>query len=300
MEELINELQAARLEKDLSLEDISKHTKIQIHLLEALEMGKFENFAGEIYLKGVISSYARVVGLNPQEILQKYKQLKNNDYDEEYSEKEQLKTDSKEVAAREQRELFKSMERSPKQLAVKTNKVNAGSILLYGAVILLLLVGSWYLFISEPDLEQNGVEYPEVLPPEDEITEPEINDEDNGEEEEEKEDIEENDEVEDEEIEISKIESSNTESHWEVQGAEEIEVLLEFNGHCWIDLYADEENVYQEGFHSGDEVNVSANEQIRIRLGDPRVVGLFINDKEVEGLEDMNNPHDFIIFRDNE
>ena len=297
MEELINELQTARLEKNLSLEDISEQTNIQIHLLEALEMGKFDNFAGEIYLKGVISSYARVVGLNPQEILQKYKQLKKGNIDEENDQKEQVKADSKEVAAREKREAFKSMERSPKKLSLKKSKVNAGSVLLYGAVILLLMVGSWYLFISEPDLEQNGVEYPEVLPPEEEISEPETDDEDNDEKEEEEEE-EERDE--DEEIEIGEIESSNTESQWEVKGAEEIEVLLEFNGHCWIDLYSDEENIYQEGFHSGDEVNVSADQEVRIRLGDPRVVGLFINDKEVEGLEDINNPHDFIITLDNE
>src|SRR5690606_38326079 len=56
----------------ITLQDIAEQTKVKIFRLEAFEKGDFSVFAGEVYLKGVIGSYAKAVGLNPAHVLEIY------------------------------------------------------------------------------------------------------------------------------------------------------------------------------------------------------------------------------------
>ncbi|NLZ28396.1 MAG: DUF4115 domain-containing protein, partial [Firmicutes bacterium] len=72
MEELIKLLRDSRKERKISLQDIAAQTKIKVSRLEAFEKGDFSVFAGEVYLKGAISSYAKAVGLDPVRVLKIY------------------------------------------------------------------------------------------------------------------------------------------------------------------------------------------------------------------------------------
>lgn len=77
MKEIGEYLRKAREEKELSLKDIQEITKIRLQYLEAMENGDFEGIPGEVYRKGFLVNFANAVGLDGQQLLEKYYQLKN-------------------------------------------------------------------------------------------------------------------------------------------------------------------------------------------------------------------------------
>jgi cytoskeletal protein RodZ len=68
---LAETLKKAREGRNLGLEDISKKTRISVKFLEKIENGNYD-FAPEPYVRAFIRSYARVVGLNPDEVIKLY------------------------------------------------------------------------------------------------------------------------------------------------------------------------------------------------------------------------------------
>lgn len=76
MKEIGDLLREARVKRKLSLEEINDTTKIRLDQLEAIEAGDFQKLPGEVYVKGFIMNFARAVGLDEHEVLQKYYELK--------------------------------------------------------------------------------------------------------------------------------------------------------------------------------------------------------------------------------
>ena len=66
-----DELKKHREKAGISLQNVAAKTRIDIKFLEALEDGNF-NFLPDIYVKAFIKQYAKVVGLDEDETLQKY------------------------------------------------------------------------------------------------------------------------------------------------------------------------------------------------------------------------------------
>lgn len=60
-----SDLKAARESRKISLDTVSKRTKIPTKYLEALEENHFDIFPSHTYAKGFIRAYAKVVGLDP-------------------------------------------------------------------------------------------------------------------------------------------------------------------------------------------------------------------------------------------
>ena len=58
------ELQKARLDKGLSLDDIHHTTKIQKRYLAAIENGQFDQLPGAFYERAFVRQYAAAVGLD--------------------------------------------------------------------------------------------------------------------------------------------------------------------------------------------------------------------------------------------
>ncbi|TYP54308.1 helix-turn-helix domain-containing protein [Thermosediminibacter litoriperuensis] len=74
--ELGEYLKRMRLSKNISLEQIQKDTKIRIKYLSAIESGSFELIpGGEVYIKGFLKNYAEAVGLDSKAILERYKEI---------------------------------------------------------------------------------------------------------------------------------------------------------------------------------------------------------------------------------
>src|SRR3954469_756837 len=65
-------LRAGRAHRGMSLDDVAKVTKIQPRILERLEAGKLDGLPAEVFVRGFVRSFARCVGLDEREALQRY------------------------------------------------------------------------------------------------------------------------------------------------------------------------------------------------------------------------------------
>jgi cytoskeleton protein RodZ len=61
-------LRRERLRKALSLEQISRETKVSVRLLEAIERDQFELLPGGVFAKNFVRQYARFLGLDGEEL----------------------------------------------------------------------------------------------------------------------------------------------------------------------------------------------------------------------------------------
>ncbi|MGZ9584568.1 helix-turn-helix domain-containing protein [Paenibacillus marinisediminis] len=73
MSELGQMLKSARIEKGLSLDDVQEATKIRKRYLEAIEEGDYKVLPGSFYVRAFVKTYAETVGLNPDDVLQYYR-----------------------------------------------------------------------------------------------------------------------------------------------------------------------------------------------------------------------------------
>ena len=72
-------LKKARKAQGLSIDDIKNKSKIKKSYLEALENDNYKKLPGKVYTKVYIRGYAKIVGLEPQELLSEYENEKNAD-----------------------------------------------------------------------------------------------------------------------------------------------------------------------------------------------------------------------------
>jgi len=75
--------QYLRRERDvrgMSLDEIADRTRIAVRHLERIEEGCFHELPGEVFVKGYLRSYARAVGLSPEEVLGRYANEQRAEY----------------------------------------------------------------------------------------------------------------------------------------------------------------------------------------------------------------------------
>jgi len=65
-------LKKIRLERRLSLADVSKSTKIQMKYLAFLEDGEYSKLPADVYVKGFLKSYANYLGLSETVLIKQY------------------------------------------------------------------------------------------------------------------------------------------------------------------------------------------------------------------------------------
>ncbi|MBU1202596.1 helix-turn-helix domain-containing protein [Patescibacteria group bacterium] len=70
---LSDKLKQARISQEVSLEEMSQATKIQIKYLEILEEGDYQKLPGDIYAKAWLKLYADFLSLDISELLADYK-----------------------------------------------------------------------------------------------------------------------------------------------------------------------------------------------------------------------------------
>ncbi|WP_059105228.1 helix-turn-helix domain-containing protein [Shouchella shacheensis] len=73
MSELGNHLKEVREEKQISLDDLQRTTKIQKRYLLAIEEGRFDALPGLFYARAFVKTYAEAVGINADELMETYK-----------------------------------------------------------------------------------------------------------------------------------------------------------------------------------------------------------------------------------
>jgi cytoskeleton protein RodZ len=65
-------LRAARERRGLSLDQLSHTTKISVRILGAIESNRIDKLPGGIFTRGFLRAYAREVGLDPEDTIQRY------------------------------------------------------------------------------------------------------------------------------------------------------------------------------------------------------------------------------------
>ncbi|MCG8569750.1 MAG: helix-turn-helix domain-containing protein [Spirochaetes bacterium] len=76
MEPLGDYLKAVREEKNLTIDRIVKETHIIKKFIHAIEDDDYSEFPGEAYLKGFLRNYSEYLGLNADEIIRRYENIK--------------------------------------------------------------------------------------------------------------------------------------------------------------------------------------------------------------------------------
>jgi cytoskeleton protein RodZ len=69
------DLRSAREAKGISLEEIAAATRISLRYLKALEEGDLTSFPSEFFARSVVRSYAKAVGLDEKDALERYRAL---------------------------------------------------------------------------------------------------------------------------------------------------------------------------------------------------------------------------------
>jgi cytoskeleton protein RodZ len=67
------DLRRARIARKKSIEDISRATKINSSLVRAIENEAFNTLPGGLFTRGFLRAYAREVGLDPEEVVGRYR-----------------------------------------------------------------------------------------------------------------------------------------------------------------------------------------------------------------------------------
>jgi cytoskeleton protein RodZ len=66
-------LASVRQTKGISLEEIARDTKLRVATLQAIEDGHFENLPGGIYNISYLRQYARAIGADESELVERYR-----------------------------------------------------------------------------------------------------------------------------------------------------------------------------------------------------------------------------------
>jgi cytoskeletal protein RodZ len=281
--EIGERLKEAREEKNISLESLQETTKIQKRYLIAIEEGNLQVLPGKFYARAFIKEYANAVGLDPNELLEEYKE-------------EVPKTEE------ETEVQYSRMQRTRKESSPEKN--NAIFSLMPTIIVILLVIGiffaAWYfiqLAMSDDDSEspeqQNENEII-INNPEDE---PDANGDSGQGEEDETEDTngDANDETEEEaneegtEAELSLVddETSGTNSTFDLNDAgDEVTLTLESSGSTWLDVENDAGESLYSGMFSEDEspaeLDISDEERVYLNIGNAADLSIFFNDTELE------------------
>jgi cytoskeletal protein RodZ len=65
-------LRRLRERKGMSLEEVSRSTRVPMASVERIEADRFDELPGEVFVRGFLKSYARAVEMDPEEILARY------------------------------------------------------------------------------------------------------------------------------------------------------------------------------------------------------------------------------------
>lgn len=273
-------LKEAREEKNISLDSLQETTKIQKRYLVAIEEGNLQILPGKFYARAFIKEYANAVGLDPNELL------------EEYKEEVPKTEDESEVH-------YSRMQRTRKESS--SEKSGAFLSLLPTIIVVLLVIGiffaAWYFIqLAMPDDDANSPE--ELNDNEIIINNPEDGSDENGDADEEEtgetedateESNEEPAEEESAEAELSLVEeeTSGNNSTFDLHDAgEEIMLTLESSGNTWMEIENDAgESLFTGMFSVEDspmEMDVTDEERIYFNIGNAADLTIFFNGTELE------------------
>ncbi|MCH9028522.1 MAG: DUF4115 domain-containing protein [Bacteroidetes bacterium] len=157
-----NELKKTREEAGITLEGVSAKTRIDIKFLKALERGDV-HFLPELYVKAFVKQYAKVIGLDEDETLQRFllakdgKTLPGKEDETIDSEIVETGTEDQESQGQKQEDKKKTLysfsdERAKNNRSSKSMKKK--KLLVYSVSVLIALIGVvliYFLFVKDKE-----------------------------------------------------------------------------------------------------------------------------------------------------
>lgn len=74
-----DQLQAARIEQGLTIEDVATRMHLSLSILQSIEENNFDDITAPIFVKGYLRAYARLVSLDEDEMIQRYVDFYSNE-----------------------------------------------------------------------------------------------------------------------------------------------------------------------------------------------------------------------------
>jgi cytoskeletal protein RodZ len=65
-------LRAQRETRGMSVEEVSRTTRVPVSSVERIEADRFDELPGEVFVRGFLKSYARALGVEPDDVLARY------------------------------------------------------------------------------------------------------------------------------------------------------------------------------------------------------------------------------------
>jgi len=257
-------LKDAREERNISIEEIHKETKILKRYLAAMESGEFSVIpGGDVYIKGFLRNYCTCVGLEPSSVIELYSRLKGDNVEE--------------------KSILISSNTEPVQIDVVSNKFSGYSETNYKKIFAIALSGILVivLLISIRTLMGRHVPEDKVSPAVQEPV-PEVTDNFQ---------VEETPQVEEKKVLVEVIEDSSRNTTYVIDD-EAIEITMDkIIDRCWISVQRDGEQDFEGILNPGDSKTWKAEESIKIRIGNPAAINLLVNGNDLgrprEGARDF-------------
>lgn len=144
------ELKEARKASDLTLQVLYQRTRIDLKFLEAIENGNFE-IIDEVYLRAFIKSYAKTVGLDPEETIQKFDKAKSGHLFDKPAE-EEIEENSESDEPERKKVVFTSENVAPPYYENNQKKKADPRIFIFGVILIVIVVLVYiFAFGESPD-----------------------------------------------------------------------------------------------------------------------------------------------------
>ncbi|MGP4040234.1 helix-turn-helix domain-containing protein [Gracilibacillus sp. D59] len=269
-------LKEERESKNMSLEDIQNVTKIQVRYLEAIEQERFNVMPGSFYVRAFIKEYATVLGLNPDELMEEYKNQLPIEKEEDVA-LSRVKSSKKNNATTKTPVIFSFL---PSVIVV---------LLIVGIVVLVWLFRQNYFSGDEADPtpaenDENTAGESVQLPPNQGTTQNEADENEDGK-------SSGNEPVEEDEpeptTEISLDSYENNESYYTLTTTEEnVNLVITTENRHWLEI-ADKagNSLYEKMFTANEsplELDVSDVEELYLRFGEPQSINIELNEEKLE------------------
>ncbi|WP_243289813.1 helix-turn-helix domain-containing protein [Bacillus sp. FJAT-47783] len=271
MSELGNLLKEARLEKNYSLDELQQITKIQKRYLVGIEEGNYAVMPGNFYVRAFIKQYAEAVGLDPEELFERFENEIPTTYNDDLPEQLSRVRTHKQMP----KSASKALEFLPRVLAV--------SAIVIVAVIVWVLVQK-YTDNKQSENVANGesdevqVESSGINP-----SQPEEQKEPGEAAEEQKEQTEKEEKSNDKQ-QLTVIETKNNQTSYELTNTDRFTLKIASKGRTWLEVKnAKGKKFYYKVMPENNEqtFDLTAESEIHLVIGATNNATIFINDEEV-------------------
>jgi cytoskeletal protein RodZ len=265
-------LRRAREEKQITLDQLSRATKISKTNLTALEAGDFDRLPAPIYTRGFLRAYAREVGLDPEEVVELYMRQVEEAEDELAG--EQPSADATEVrSASTDRVAERGSAAGPIPLRIQIDLSNlrlprpavAATVVIAFLAVLAVLIwrgGTGGEEVTSAADERNAAAAAAEAAAVDTPAPPDV------------------------------VRAAHDEE-------QALRIELRTTGLCWIEARADQTPVIRRLMQPGETEVIEALDDLVIRIGDPSALTMTINGSPVRTLGEPEVPVTLRITRDN-